>query len=160
MVLKGHRTLVVQARWRSVGQYDGQSWHGDWRHGRHSDGDGCGHDGTAFRNAFVAVLAAVHLHGLAGDVMRETVGEYSLVAADLLQGLPEAFRRTREAAREKLVTLVSEFRARLNCPSGHSLRLVNSCHVFDVGDVRSSKTRVQSWNPAICFRNLLPIPRA
>jgi NAD(P)H-hydrate epimerase len=49
-----------------------------------------------------AVLAAVHLHGLAGDVMREIVGEYSLVATDLLQGLPEAFRRTQETAREKL----------------------------------------------------------
>jgi len=48
-----------------------------------------------------AVLAAVHLHGLAGDVMRETVGEHSLVATDLLQGLPEAFRRARIAAREK-----------------------------------------------------------
>jgi NAD(P)H-hydrate epimerase len=45
--------------------------------------------------AFAAVLAAVHLHGLAGDVMRESIGEHSLVATDLLQGLPEAFRRTR-----------------------------------------------------------------
>jgi NAD(P)H-hydrate repair Nnr-like enzyme with NAD(P)H-hydrate dehydratase domain len=51
-----------------------------------------------------AVLAAVHLHGLAGDVMREQVGEHSMVATDLLQGLPEAFRRTRDIAREKLVS--------------------------------------------------------
>ena len=36
--------------------------------------------------------------------MRETVGEYSLVATDLLLGLPEAFRRTRAAAREKLTS--------------------------------------------------------
>jgi NAD(P)H-hydrate epimerase len=49
------------------------------------------------------VLAAVHLHGLAGDVMRERVGEHSLVATDLLKGLPEAFRRTCEMAEEKLV---------------------------------------------------------
>jgi hypothetical protein len=35
--------------------------------------------------------------------MRESVGEHSLVATDLLQGLPEAFRWTREAAQEKLV---------------------------------------------------------
>ena len=54
--------------------------------------------------AFMAVLAAVHLHGLAGDLMRERVGEHSLVATDLLKGLPEAFRRTRETAREKLVS--------------------------------------------------------
>jgi NAD(P)H-hydrate epimerase len=55
-------------------------------------------------DAFAAVLAAVHLHGLAGDVMRERVGEHSLVATDLLQGLPEAFRRTQNAALEKLAS--------------------------------------------------------
>jgi NAD(P)H-hydrate epimerase len=55
------------------------------------------------KDAFVAVLAAVHLHGLAGDVIRERAGEHSLVATDLLQGLPEAFRRAREAAQEKPV---------------------------------------------------------
>jgi hypothetical protein len=36
--------------------------------------------------------------------MRETVGEHSMVATDLLQGLPEAFRRTRKTGREKLVS--------------------------------------------------------
>jgi NAD(P)H-hydrate epimerase len=54
-------------------------------------------------NIFLAVLAAAHLHGLAGDVMRESVGEHSLVATDLLLGLPEAFQRTRKAAQEKVV---------------------------------------------------------
>jgi NAD(P)H-hydrate epimerase len=44
-----------------------------------------------------AVFAAVHLHGLAGDVARESVGEHSLVATDLVKALPEAFRRTRES---------------------------------------------------------------
>jgi hypothetical protein len=43
------------------------------------------------------------LHGFAGDVMRENVGEHSLVATDLLKGLAGAFRRTREMAEEKLV---------------------------------------------------------
>jgi hypothetical protein len=47
----------------------------------------------------------VHLHGLAGDLMRETVGEYSLVATDLLLGLPGAFLRTREEAGKKLTSL-------------------------------------------------------
>jgi NAD(P)H-hydrate repair Nnr-like enzyme with NAD(P)H-hydrate dehydratase domain len=55
------------------------------------------------KEAFEAVLAAVHLHGLAGDVMRESLGEHSLVATDLLLGLPEAFRRTQSAAKDKLV---------------------------------------------------------
>jgi NAD(P)H-hydrate epimerase len=56
------------------------------------------------KNAFEAVLAAVHLHGLAGDVMRETVGEHSLVATDLLLGLPEAFRRTQTAGNDQRVS--------------------------------------------------------
>jgi hypothetical protein len=46
----------------------------------------------------LAVCAAVYLHGLAGDVMRETVGEHSLVATDLLRGLPAAFERARQSA--------------------------------------------------------------
>ncbi len=53
--------------------------------------------------ALTAVCAAVYLHGLAGDVMRETVGEHSLVATDLLRGLPEAFQRARKAAGEKFI---------------------------------------------------------
>ena len=48
-----------------------------------------------------AVIAAVHLHGLAGDVARESMGEQSLVATDLLAALPEAFRRTRQEARNR-----------------------------------------------------------
>jgi NAD(P)H-hydrate epimerase len=43
-----------------------------------------------------AVTAAVHLHGLAGDVAREQMGEHSLVATDLLRALPEAFRRVQQ----------------------------------------------------------------
>jgi ADP-dependent NAD(P)H-hydrate dehydratase / NAD(P)H-hydrate epimerase len=57
------------------------------------------------KQAMLAVLAAVHLHGLAGDVMRERAGEHSLVATDLLKGLPEAFGRTRGMAGEKLMRL-------------------------------------------------------
>jgi NAD(P)H-hydrate repair Nnr-like enzyme with NAD(P)H-hydrate dehydratase domain len=55
------------------------------------------------KDALGAVLAAVHLHGLSGDVMREAVGEHSMVATDLLIGLPEAFRRTRDRAEDTLV---------------------------------------------------------
>ncbi len=64
-----------------------------------------------------AVLAAVHLHGLAGDVMRESVGEHSLVATDLLKGLPEAFRRTREIGGGKTRALVSGTDSRASIPA-------------------------------------------
>ena len=40
-----------------------------------------------------AVASAVFLHGLAGDVAAERVGAESLVAGDLIEALPEAFRR-------------------------------------------------------------------
>ena len=50
-----------------------------------------------------ALLAAVHLHGLAGDIARERVGENSLIATDLLAALPEAFARARARAQEKFV---------------------------------------------------------
>jgi NAD(P)H-hydrate epimerase len=50
-------------------------------------------------NIFQACLAAVHLHGVAGDVARKYVGEHSLVATDLLGHLPEAFRTVKESVR-------------------------------------------------------------
>jgi NAD(P)H-hydrate epimerase len=103
VVLKGHRTLVVEA--------DGEAWvNTTGNPGMATGGTGdiltgmvAGMIAQHSKQAFLAVLAAVHLHGLAGDVMRERVGEHSLVATDLLKGLPEAFRRTREMAEEKLV---------------------------------------------------------
>lgn len=103
VVLKGHRTLVVRP--------DGEAWvNTTGNPGMATGGTGdiltgmvAGMVAQNPKDCWLAVLAAVHLHGLAGDVMRESVGEHSLVATDLLQGLPEAFRRTRSAALEKMV---------------------------------------------------------
>jgi NAD(P)H-hydrate epimerase len=103
VVLKGHRTLVVRP--------DGEAWvNTTGNPGMATGGTGdiltgmiAGMIAQHPKNAFEAVLAAVHLHGLAGDVMRDKIGEHSLIATDLLQGLPDAFRRTQESAREKLV---------------------------------------------------------
>jgi NAD(P)H-hydrate epimerase len=55
------------------------------------------------KDVLLAVCAAVHLHGLAGDVMLESVGEHSMVATDLLRGLPGAFLRAQKTAREKFM---------------------------------------------------------
>jgi NAD(P)H-hydrate epimerase len=57
------------------------------------------------KRTFLAVLVAVYLHGLAGDVAEESTGEHSLVATDLITGLPEAFRRIRKQAPEKWVKI-------------------------------------------------------
>jgi NAD(P)H-hydrate epimerase len=61
------------------------------------------------RQMVEAVIAAVYLHGLAGDVARESMGEQSLVATDLVKALPEAMRRARAAAASpgNLVTISS-----------------------------------------------------
>ena len=109
VVLKGHRTLVVAP--------DGEAWVNTTGNPGMSTG-GTGDILTGMVAGFIAqnasaqksmaspngtlraVCAAVHLHGLAGDVMREQVGEHSLVATDLLKGLPEAFRRAQRAAQE------------------------------------------------------------
>jgi NAD(P)H-hydrate epimerase len=42
---------------------------------------------------FAAALLGVHLHGLAGDLARDQLGEVSLTASDLLDYLPHAFQR-------------------------------------------------------------------
>ena len=103
VVLKGHRTLVVTP--------DGEAWvNTTGNPGMSTGGTGdiltgmvAGMMAQHPKNVLFAVLTAVHLHGLAGDVMREGLGERSLVATDLLLGLPEAFSRTQKAAKEKLV---------------------------------------------------------
>jgi ADP-dependent NAD(P)H-hydrate dehydratase / NAD(P)H-hydrate epimerase len=103
VVLKGNRTLVVRP--------DGEAWvNTTGNPGMSTGGTGdiltgmvAGLIGQNPKSALMAVCAAVHLHGLAGDVMRETVGEHSMVATDLLKGLPGAFRRARGTAREKFV---------------------------------------------------------
>jgi len=105
LVLKGHRTLIAQP--------DGTVWVNTTGNPGMATG-GTGDILTGMIAGFIAqnperildaVLAAVHLHGLAGDVARETVGEHSLVATDLLKALPEAFRRAREQANQKLVRI-------------------------------------------------------
>jgi NAD(P)H-hydrate epimerase len=40
-----------------------------------------------------AAAAGVYLHGLAGDVAAERVGEEALIASDVVEALGEAFRR-------------------------------------------------------------------
>lgn len=103
VVLKGHRTLVVQP--------DGEAWANTTGNPGMSTG-GTGDILTGIvaamiaqhpHDTFLAILAAVHLHGLAGDVMLESVGEHSMVATDLLRGLPEAFWRAQQTAQEKFV---------------------------------------------------------
>jgi hydroxyethylthiazole kinase-like uncharacterized protein yjeF len=105
VVLKGHRTLIAQP--------DGKVWVNTTGNPGMATG-GTGDILTGMIAGMIAqnpdrvvdaVIAAVHLHGLAGDVARESMGEQSLVASDLLTALPEAFRRTRKTALEPLLAI-------------------------------------------------------
>ena len=108
VVLKGHRTLVVQPEgdaWVNTSGNPGMSTGGT---GDILTGMVAGLLAQKMRTqkaerALLAVCAAVHLHGLAGDVMRDIVGEHSLVATDLLRGLPDAFARARASAENTFV---------------------------------------------------------
>lgn len=42
--------------------------------------------------AFDAAITAVYLHGLAGDIAADRMGQESLIATDLIDALPDAFR--------------------------------------------------------------------
>ncbi|HST09187.1 MAG TPA: NAD(P)H-hydrate dehydratase [Terriglobales bacterium] len=98
VVLKGHRTLIAQP--------DGEVWvNTTGNPGMATGGTGdvltgmvAGMIAQYPKRVIEAVTAAVHLHGLVGDVACETSGEQSLVATDLIKALPDAFRRVRERA--------------------------------------------------------------
>jgi len=105
LVLKGDRTIIANP--------DGEAWvNTTGNPGMATGGTGdiltgivAGMLAQNPKSAFLAVIAAVYLHGLAGDVATESTGEQSLVATDLITALPEAFRRLRAQAAEKWVKI-------------------------------------------------------
>jgi len=105
LVLKGDRTVVAQP--------DGEVWvNPTGNPGMATGGTGdiltgivAGMLAQNPRREFEAVLTAVYLHGLAGDIARERLGEHSLVATDLVNALPEAFSRVRSEAAAQWVTI-------------------------------------------------------
>jgi ADP-dependent NAD(P)H-hydrate dehydratase / NAD(P)H-hydrate epimerase len=98
VVLKGHRTLIAQpdgTLWVNTTGNPGMATGGT---GDILTGMGSGLMAQNLEHVVEGVIAAVHLHGLAGDVARESTGEHSLVATDLVRALPEAFRLVRESS--------------------------------------------------------------
>lgn len=91
IVLKGHRTLITDGV-RSVRNTTGNPGMAT---------GGCGDVLTGIITALVcqglppfeAAHLAAHLHGLAGDLAANELGEVSLIASDLLRFLPAAFRQ-------------------------------------------------------------------
>lgn len=105
VVLKGNRTLVAHP--------DGEVWvNTTGNPGMATGGTGdvltgmiAGLMAQAPSQLFRAVLAGVYLHGLTGDVARESTGEQSLVATDLIKMLPEAIRRAKISSASALVRI-------------------------------------------------------
>jgi NAD(P)H-hydrate epimerase len=105
LVLKGDRTIVANP--------EGEAWvNTTGNPGMATGGTGDILTGVVAgmlaqhpKRTFLAVLVAVYLHGLAGDVAEESTGEHSLVATDLITALPEAFGRIRKQAAEKWVKI-------------------------------------------------------
>ena len=95
VVLKGHRTLVTDGKrqyFNSTGNAGmATAGTGDVLTGIITAlvGQGLG--------TFEAAQLGVYLHGLAGDLAAEKLGEVSLIASDLLDFLPGAFRETGSA---------------------------------------------------------------
>ncbi|HYW39434.1 MAG TPA: NAD(P)H-hydrate dehydratase [Terriglobales bacterium] len=99
VVLKGHRTLIAAPTTAPVATV--------WVNPTGNPGMATGGTGDILtgmvagliaqhpQHAFEATALAVYLHGLAGDLASESVGENSLVATDLVRFLPQAFAQVR-----------------------------------------------------------------
>src|ERR1700674_5305743 len=91
VVLKGHRTLIAApdgAVWVNPTGNPGMATGGT---GDVLTGMVAGLIAQHPQHALEATALAVYLHGLAGDLANESVGENSLVATDLVRFLPQAF---------------------------------------------------------------------
>jgi hydroxyethylthiazole kinase-like uncharacterized protein yjeF len=101
LVLKGHRTLVALP--------DGRIWvNTTGNPGMASGGSGdvltgmiaglmAQAHGMKDEDRWArAVMAAVYLHGLAGDVAREKMGEQAMIAGDLIANIGEAFKKAKQ----------------------------------------------------------------
>ncbi len=102
VVLKGHRTLIAAP--------DGTVWvNPTGNPGMATGGTGdiltgmvAGLIAQHPQHALAATALAVYLHGLAGDLACESVGENSLVATDILRFLPQAFAHARNRNSEEI----------------------------------------------------------
>jgi hydroxyethylthiazole kinase-like uncharacterized protein yjeF len=102
VVLKGHRTLIAAP--------DGTVWvNPTGNPGMATGGTGdiltgmvAGLIAQYPQRALEATALAVYLHGLAGDLARDCVGENSLVATDLVRLLPQAFAHVRNQKSDEI----------------------------------------------------------
>jgi ADP-dependent NAD(P)H-hydrate dehydratase / NAD(P)H-hydrate epimerase len=102
VALKGHRTLIAAP--------DGSVWvNPTGNPGMATGGTGDVLTGMVAgliaqhpQHALEATALAVYLHGRAGDLASESIGENSLVATDLVRFLPQAFAQMRKQKSEEI----------------------------------------------------------
>ena len=107
VVLKGHRTLIAGP---TTAAPDGTVWvNPTGNPGMATGGTGdiltgmvAGLIAQHPQHALAATALPVYLHGLAGDLASESVGESSLVATDLVRFLPQAFAEMRNLKSEEI----------------------------------------------------------
>ncbi len=111
-----HHCIVVLKGWRTlIAQPDGPVWVNTTGNPGMATG-GTGDVLTGMIASLMAqypaaglelhrVLAAVHLHGLAGDLAGDELGEHSLIATDLVRFLPQAFRVAGERVGDRFVRI-------------------------------------------------------
>lgn len=96
VVLKGHRTVVADPDGRAAVNPTGNP-------GMATGGTGDVLSGilgallARGRETWPTAAAAVYVHGLAGDVAARRLGQESLLAGDVIEGLPEAIRSLEQA---------------------------------------------------------------
>ena len=107
VVLKGHRTIIAGPEGRTFVNLTGNAGMATGGTGDILTGMVAGMLAQHPESPFRAVLAAVYLHGLAGDIAcysgSSPKGEQSLVATDLVRALPDAVRGARHTAGERWI---------------------------------------------------------
>ncbi|MCU1305381.1 MAG: hypothetical protein JWN45_76 [Acidobacteriaceae bacterium] len=93
VVLKGHRTVIAEPGGRVWINNTGNPGMATGGTGDILTGIIAGLIAQVPTDIPTAVIAGVYLHGMAGDLVRDEIGETSLIATDLLLGLPQAFRK-------------------------------------------------------------------
>ncbi len=96
VVLKGHRTVVTDGERLYI------NTNGNPGMAKAGTGDVLAGVCAAMRaqgfDSFEAAVLAVYLHGLAGDLTRDRMGEIGMIASDMIEGLPEATKRHQAAS--------------------------------------------------------------
>lgn len=94
LVLKGYRTLIAFPDGMVYVNPTGNAGMASGGVGDVLTGMIAGFVGQNVKNINQAVLTAVYLHGLAGDIAKEKLGEIPLVASEIMRSIPKAIKLT------------------------------------------------------------------